>query len=292
MIACGADEVADADARADRLGERRRVDDLARVVLREHRRQRLALEADRDVRVVLEDREVVLGREPQQLAALLRAQRVAGRVLEVGDDVRELRLDAAGEQRAERGRVDPVRLQLDHVQVGAAVAQVEQRAVVGRRLDDDGVARVDEQLEEERVGLHRAVGDEHLLDGDAVLLGDPLAQRHVADRRAVRDRPAGILLEGELRGLAQPLHVDDVERRRAPGERDRVGHGLRRYALSGRASPRCRPAISATSVGVWPTRTPRASSASCLAFAVPAVPETIAPAWPIVLPGGAVKPAM
>ena len=47
-----------------------------------------------------------------------------------------------------------------------------------------------------------------------------------------------------------------------------------------------------TSVGVWPTRTPRASSASCLAFAVPDDPETIAPAWPIVLPGGAVKPAM
>ncbi len=51
-------------------------------------------------------------------------------------------------------------------------------------------------------------------------------------------------------------------------------------------------AISATAVGVWPTRTPRASSAACFAFAVPAVPETIAPAWPIVLPGGAVKPAM
>ena len=178
----GPDEVADADARADRLGERGRVDDLARVVLREHRRQRLALEADRDVRVVLEDREVVLGREPQQLGALLRAQRVAGRVLEVGDDVRELGLHAAGEQRAQRGRVDPVRLQLDHVQVGAAVAQVEQRAVVGRRLDDDRVARADEQLEEERVGLHRAVGDQHLLH----------ARRRAArrsTRAAARSRP-------------------------------------------------------------------------------------------------------
>jgi hypothetical protein len=37
-------------------------------------------------------------------------------------------------------------------------------------------------------------------------------------------------------------------------------------------------ATSATSVGVWPTRTPRASSASCLAFAVPLAPDTIAPA--------------
>ena len=51
-------------------------------------------------------------------------------------------------------------------------------------------------------------------------------------------------------------------------------------------------AISATSVGVRPTRTPRASSASALAAAVPRDPETIAPAWPMVLPGGAVKPAM
>ena len=53
-----------------------------------------------------------------------------------------------------------------------------------------------------------------------------------------------------------------------------------------------RAAISATSVGVCPTRTPWVSSASCLALAVPAVPDTIAPACPIVLPGGAVKPAM
>ena len=58
------------------------------------------------------------------------------------------------------------------------------------------------------------------------------------------------------------------------------------------SEPAISAAISATSVGVRPTRTPRASSASCLATAVPAVPETIAPAWPIVLPGGAVKPAM
>ena len=48
----------------------------------------------------------------------------------------------------------------------------------------------------------------------------------------------------------------------------------------------------ATSVGVRPTRTPLASSASAFAAAVPCEPETIAPAWPIVLPGGAVKPAM
>src|SRR4051795_7390751 len=55
--------------------------------------------------------------------------------------------------------------------------------------------------------------------------------------------------------------------------------------------PRISTAISATWVGVRPTRTPRDSSASILACAPPLEPETIAPAWPIVLPGGAVTPA-
>ena len=51
-------------------------------------------------------------------------------------------------------------------------------------------------------------------------------------------------------------------------------------------------AIAAASEGLVPTRTPFASSASFLASAVPEEPEMIAPAWPICLPGGAVKPAM
>ena len=58
------------------------------------------------------------------------------------------------------------------------------------------------------------------------------------------------------------------------------------------AAPSSETAISATSVGVRPTRTPLLSSASALALAVPCEPDTIAPAWPMVLPGGAVKPAI
>ena len=41
-----------------------------------------------------------------------------------------------------------------------------------------------------------------------------------------------------------------------------------------------------------PDLDPAASSASFFACAVPDEPEMIAPAWPIVFPGGAVKPAM
>jgi len=48
---------------------------------------------------------------------------------------------------------------------------------------------------------------------------------------------------------------------------------------------------SPISDGLRPTRQPAFSSASILAAAVPFEPETIAPAWPIFLPGGAVTPA-
>ena len=182
-----------------------------------------------------------------------RAQRVAGGVLKVGDDVREGRAEAIlAQEPLQLVDVDPVGLQLDHPDVRAAVAQVQQRAVVGRGLDDDRVAGVDQQLEQERVGLHRAVGDQHLIDLDPVHLGDVLAQGHIADGRPVRGRPGRIFLEGELRGLAQALHVDDVERRRPAGEGDRVGHGpqdtrvtpRRTSRRRRRASPRRRPATA------------------------------------------------
>ncbi len=49
---------------------------------------------------------------------------------------------------------------------------------------------------------------------------------------------------------------------------------------------------SPASVGLSPIFAPASSSASIFAAAVPLPPETIAPAWPIFLPGGAVTPAM
>jgi hypothetical protein len=48
---------------------------------------------------------------------------------------------------------------------------------------------------------------------------------------------------------------------------------------------------SPISDGLRPTRHPAFSRASILAAAVPLEPETMAPAWPIFFPGGAVTPA-
>ena len=85
-----------------------------------------------------------------------------------------------------------------------------------------------------------------------------------------------------------------------PGRRRRRAAAYLRPAAAGRtAEPSAAQASGphdladerAVSLGVLPTRTPTFSSASFLAWAVPAEPEMIAPAWPIVLPSGAVNPA-
>ena len=61
---------------------------------------------------------------------------------------------------------------------------------------------------------------------------------------------------------------------------------------AGRQSVLTISAISSpASVGLSPTSTPASRSASIFAAAVPLPPETMAPAWPIFLPAGAVTPA-
>ena len=132
---------------------------------------------------------------------------------------------AAREQPRERVDVDAVGLELDGVHVRSALAQREQRAVVRRALDDHLVLLAHQLLEQERVGLHRAVGDEHALGLDAVAVGDPAAQARVADRGAVCGRARRVALERAHGRVAQALDVDDVERRGAAREGDRGSGG-------------------------------------------------------------------
>ena len=78
---------------------------------------------------------------------------------------------------------------------------------------------------------------------------------------------------------ATPRRPADPERGFTPEAR-----GTQREVITWRIS-------SAASLGVFPTWTPAASSASFLAAAVPDEPDTMAPACPMVLPSGAVNPA-
>ncbi len=117
--------------------------------------------------------------------------------------------------------------QLDRVQPRAALAQREQRAVVGRALDDHLVAGAHEMLEQERVRLHRPVGHEHPLGLDAVQVRDPRTQTGIADGGAIGRRAGRVALECAHGGTAQALHVDDVERGCAAREGDRRSAGCR-----------------------------------------------------------------
>ena len=166
---------------------------MPRLVEREHRLQRLALEGQLAVGVVLEDPEVVLGGELDQAPALLGRERAAGRVVGVGDDVGELDRPL-GERRFQRADVEPVGLQRDRHQLDPELLQQQQGAVVGRLLDDDPVARPEQVLEEHRARLERAVGDHHLRRVEApVPLRHPLAEPGMADPDAVGERRFPVL---------------------------------------------------------------------------------------------------
>ena len=89
------------------------------------------------------------------------------------------------------------------------------------------------------------------------------------------------------RVLAAARRLDRTLRRRA----DAVARALPAPRLHVAQSFATTPVMrSPASVGFSPTSTPASRSASILAAAVPLPPLTIAPAWPIFLPGGAVTP--
>src|SRR6185436_3513598 len=114
----------------------------------------------------------------------------------------------------------------------------------------------------EGVGLHGPVGGDDTVWMHVVLARDPLDEPRIAGRGAVGERARGVALEGGLRGGAQAVDVDDVERGGAAREGD-VGELSHRPPHDSRCRytrvPRISTAISDTCVGLRPTRTPLAS---------------------------------
>ena len=109
---------------------------------------------------------------------------------------------------------------------------------------------------------------------------------------AVRVRTAlarGSGTEGRCRHKTQPSQSPTHSRRRRAGPRSGYCRGPR--SAAGQRACMSSLTSRAVSLGVRPTLTPTFSSASFFACAVPAEPEMIAPACPIVLPSGAVNPA-
>ncbi len=178
----------------------------------------------------------------------------------------------------------------------------EQRPQRCARPRRDGVAEHDVEDAVRRAGGRHRTGE---LERAAE--GEPADLEAVVRRRADHDRVGQDAEREHHEPSGDP--ADDEARQGTGGRPDE--HGGRDVAgvvpdgdaavrrLWRDRGHRCRALASrelgdelAVSVGVVPTRMPRASSACFFASAVPDEPEMIAPAWPMVLPGGAVKPAM
>src|SRR5204862_3178153 len=92
----GDDRVADAQARRDRLRERRAVEDVLATLELEHARQPLALEADEAVRIVLENRQRPIAGKLREAPAPLVRERRPGRILEGRNRIEQRRRADAG----------------------------------------------------------------------------------------------------------------------------------------------------------------------------------------------------
>ncbi len=199
------------------------MDDVPGLVDREHRLQGLALEGQLPVGVVLEDPEVMLGGELDQAHALLGGEGASGRVVEVGDHVGQLHR-SLGEGGLEGGDLESVLLERHRDQLDAEPLQHQQRAVVGRLLDDHAVTGAEQVLEEHRPRLQRAVGDHHLAVVEAAVpLRDPVAEPGVADSRPVGERLLPVLGQRPSGRVAHRILGQDVGAGRPAGEGNRLG---------------------------------------------------------------------
>ena len=161
-----------------------------------HRRNRVAVVADATVRVVLEDRQVVLRRQLDEPSPTIRPERATGRILEGGDRVEERDLAAALQLGFERVEVEALVVHRDGHDLCSVPREDLQRAVVRRPLDEHPPRPLRElrrRVEDE--ALEAAGRDEDPVRRDAVLGREHLAQRAVATAGAVGEDRRAVTLE-------------------------------------------------------------------------------------------------
>ena len=151
-----------------------------------------------------------------------------------------------------------------------------------RRAETDGVAAHQVLLQLSDL-VHGDVRGSQQAEACGHAIGDLLACDHAGDDVVGRlDALARGRAEGDLGPAARD--GDDL----VGGERRVADHELRHVVL---LLLMASPSRRASSDGEAATGTPAASRATCLLAAVPDVPSTMAPAWPIRRPGGALWPA-
>ena len=139
--------------------------------------------------------------------------------MEVGDDVGELDR-ALVEGGFERRESSAVVLERDRHQLDPEPLQHQQRAVVGRLLDHDPVAGLEQVLEEHPARLERPVGDHHLsVVEPTVPLCDPVAEARAPDSGPVGECLFPVLGERDRRRVPHRVLGQDVGAGRAREQR-------------------------------------------------------------------------
>ena len=158
---------AEADARREDLREGADVDDEVAAVELVERRQRLALEAQQAVGVVLDDEQLALARQLDQPPPPLQREGDAGGVLEARhrvDEFRPLPSPASASRTVSSSSMripSSSHLDLEHLRLVAA--EDRDRPGIGRRLADDDVAGIDQRLGDQVDRLLAARGDDHVV---------------------------------------------------------------------------------------------------------------------------------
>ena len=189
------------------------------------RRNRLAVVADAPVRIVLEDRQVVLRRQLDEASSTIGPERATGGILERGNRVEERDLAATLQLGFEHVEVESLVVHGDRYDLRSVPGEDLQRAVVRRPLDEHPPRPLSElcrRIEDE--ALEPAGRDEDPVRCDVVLGREHLAQRAVATACAVGEDRGAVTLERCARAVGNERLVEALGRRGAPGKGDR-GHG-------------------------------------------------------------------
>ena len=221
-VRLGKDEVPAADPGRHRLRERRRVRDALPAFELAKARLGLALEADESVRVVFENRELVLADDLDEARATLGRQRPPARVLERRDRVQERRpLAPAAEFDVECVRIETFLVHLERDDLDPVAGEDLERTVVGRRLHQHAPGGSRELLggvEDE--SLKPSDREHDPLRLDAVPPRDPLPERPVPAARPVREDPCAVALRHRIRALRKLRGRDQLGRRGSASEGD------------------------------------------------------------------------
>src|SRR5215207_1230552 len=224
----GADRPAEADTGEERLRRRPGLDDDVRAEAPQAR-QRLVLEAELPVRDVLDDEEAVSSRELHKRGATIGRETDSARVLMIRNRVDELGSEAAGEPLLQLLDGEAVRVERHRDERRLEAAEGLDRAEVGRRLDDDHVAWIEERLPDQLERLDRTARNQQLVLGRPTALEplEPIRERLQRACEAARGRVLeGAQLVGGRELLQQrrdPLARERLRVGKATGEGDDIG---------------------------------------------------------------------